>query len=182
MAETMKLILLEGGPAAGGNTLGERLVEGFRIQGEKSVLLDHDAYVEELCPNWIWPSQQQKEKDLSKARANHLNDINKYLAERFFVLAIGGVWLTNDDVRRYTSRLEVKTSVYLFHLNTPLSIRKQRLELRGPAPLIDLDKDQKERDQISSWPGHIYHNTNTPEMDAINLMKLINNGKGLVSQ
>ncbi len=177
----MKLILLEGGPASGKNTLGERLVEGFRVQGEKSVLLDHDTYVDELCPNWIWPSQQQKEKDLSKARANHLNDINKYLVERFFVLAIGGIWLTNDDVRRYTSKLEVKTSVYLFHLSIPMNIRRQRLELRGPAPPIDLDKHQEERDEISSWPGYIYHNTHTPETDASNLMRLINGGTGLVS-
>jgi adenylylsulfate kinase-like enzyme len=176
----MKLILLEGGPASGKNALGEKLAEGFRTQGEKSVLLDHDTYVEELCPNWIWLSQQQKEKDLLKARLNHLNDINKYLVEGFVVLAIGGIWLTNDDVRKYTSNLEVKTPVFLFHLNAPLIIRKQREQQRGHNPVIDLDKEQKERDKISSWPGYIYPNVNTPEIDAINLLKLINDGKGLV--
>jgi len=176
----MKLIFLEGGPASGKNTLGKKLVECFKIRGEKSVLLDHDTYVEELCPNWIWPSQQQREKDLSKARVNYLNDINKYLVKRFVVLAIGDIWLTNDDVKKYTSKLEVKTPVFLFHLNTPLRIKKQREEQRGHSPIIDLDKDQKERDQISSWPGYIYQNINAPEMDATNLMELINNEIGLI--
>jgi thymidylate kinase len=176
----MKLILLEGGPSSGKNTLGEKLVEKFKIQGKKAVLLDHDTYVEELCRNWIWTSEQQKEKDLLKARANLLNDINRYLLERFVVLAIGGIWLTNDDVRKYTSKLEVKTPVFLFHLNIPLEIRRQREEQRGHYPTIDLDKDQKERDKISSWPGYIYQNINTPEIDATNLAKLINDGKGFV--
>jgi shikimate kinase len=176
----MKLILLEGGPASGKNTLGEKLVECYKIKGEKSVLLDHDTYVEELCPNWTWPDQWQREKDLLKARTNHVNDINKYLVERFFVLAIGGVWLTNDDVKKYTSNLEVRAQVFLFHLSIPLELRKQRLEQRGPAPLINLEKDQKERDSILSWPGHIYQNINTPEIDAINLMNLISDGTGLI--
>jgi adenylylsulfate kinase-like enzyme len=176
----MKLILLEGGPASGKNTLGEKLVEGFNIQGEKSVLLDHDTYIEELSPNWIWPNEEQKEKDLSIARVNLLHDINKYLAKQFVVLAIGGVWLTNDDVRKYTRKLVVKTPVYLFHLNTPLKMRKQREEQRGHSLLIDLEKDQKERDEILSWPGYVYHNTKTAETDAMNLMKLINERIGLI--
>jgi adenylylsulfate kinase-like enzyme len=176
----MKLILLEGGPVSGKNTLGEKLVEGFKMQGKKSILLDHDTYVEQLCPNWIWPNKEQQEKDLSRARVNHLHDINKYLAKKFVVLAIGGVWLTNDDVRKYTSKLEVKTPVYLFHLNTPLKIRKQREEQRGHSLMIDLEKDQKQRDEILSWPGYIYHNTKTIETDAMNLLKLISDRIGLI--
>jgi adenylylsulfate kinase-like enzyme len=176
----MKLILLEGGPASGKNTLGEKLVEGFKIRGEKSVLLDHDNYVEQLCPDWTWPDEAQKEKDLSRARVSHLRDINEYLAKEFIVLAIGGLWLTNDDVRKYSSKLAVKTPVYLFHLNTPLKIRKQREEQRGHSPMIDLEKDQKKRDGIVSWPGHIYYNTNTIDIDANNLMKLINDRIGQI--
>jgi len=36
----MKLILLDGGPACGKNTLGALLVEEFSKKGEKAVLLD----------------------------------------------------------------------------------------------------------------------------------------------
>jgi shikimate kinase len=176
----MKLILLEGGPASGKNALGEKLVEGFRARGEKSVLLDHDTYVEELRPDWIWPAEEQKEKDLLRARDNHIYDINRYLAKKFIVLAIGGVWLTNDDVIKYTSKLEVKTPVYLFHLHAPLKIRKQREAQRGHSLMINLEKDQQARDKILSWPGYIYQNINTVDTDAINLMNLIDDKVGLI--
>ena len=176
----MKLILLEGGPVSGKSTLGEKIVEQFRAQGKKSVLLDHDIYVEDLCPDWTWPDEASKEYDLDRARAVHLRDINRYLAENYIVLATGGVWLTQNDVNEYTSGLEVKVPVYLFHLDIPLRLRKQRFNRRGVTPLINLDNDQWERNGIATWPGHIYHNTDTPETDALNLMKLIDAGTGLV--
>jgi shikimate kinase len=176
----MKLIFLEGGPASGKDVLGKKLVDCFRIQGEKSTLLDHDTYVEELRPTWVWLNEKSKAKDLKKVKIKYMKDINKYLANDFVVLAIGGTWLTDNDVKEYTSKLKMKTPVYLFHLNIPLNIRKQRLKQRGPAPLINLDKDQQQRDMITSWPGHIYQDINTPEIDAMNLMRLINQGIGLI--
>lgn len=176
----MKLILLEGGPASGKTTLGEKLVERFQAQGENSVLLDHDTYVEELCPDWTWPDEALKENDLARARAGHLKDINRYLAKNFVVVATGGLWLTAQDVSEYTSRLEVKTPVYLFHLDAPLDVRKQRLVRRGPAPRVNLDKDQEVRDAITSRPGHVYRNTAAPEREAANLMRLISAGAGLI--
>ncbi len=174
----MKLILLEGSPAYGKSTLGEKLVEIFGTQGEKSVLVDHDVYIDDLFPAWIQFSQQRKEKEITKAKNKHLSDINKYLVEGFVVLAIGGIWLTDDDVNKYTSKLAVKSPVFLFHLNAPLEIRKQREEQRGHNPIIALDQVQKERDMISSWPGYVFQNISTPEIDAARLMKLIQDGEG----
>ncbi len=86
----MKLILLEGSPASGKNTLGEIIVESYKAQREKVVLLDHDIYIDGLFPGWLRMSQQQKEREIIKARNKHLNEINKYLVEGFVVLAIGG--------------------------------------------------------------------------------------------
>jgi len=176
----MKLILIDGGPASGKNTLGKMLVNDFNEHRDKSILLDLDSYVEELCPKWIWKNNQQKEKDLLSARTNYINDINKYLQENFTIIAIGERFLTKGDVTRYTSKLAVKSQVYLYHLSVPIALRKQRLGERGPHSLIDLEKDQKDRDAVTSWPGCVYQNINSPEIDASNLMKLTQDGIGLV--
>ena len=64
----MELILIDGGPASGKNTLGELILYKFQELGEKTVLLDLDTYVEKLNPRWIWESDQQKESDQLNAR------------------------------------------------------------------------------------------------------------------
>ena len=74
----MKLILIDGGPASGKNTLGKLLVDQFNKNGEKAILLDLDSYVEEFNPKWIWESKEQEEKDHLNARVNFVKDINKY--------------------------------------------------------------------------------------------------------
>ncbi len=52
--------------------------------------------------------------------------------------------------------------------------------MRGPHSLIDLKKNQKEKDAVKKWPGYIYENINTPDIDAANLMLLIKKNKGLI--
>ncbi len=176
----MKLILIDGGPASGKNTLGKMVADDFIFDGEKSALLDLDTYVEKYCPTWKWDSEQKKESDLAKARTDFINDINKFLQDDFIVLAIGERFLTEDDVIRYTAKLLKKAPTYLYHLSVPFALRQQRLHERGPHSLIDLDQDQKDRDQITSWPGHIYQNINSPEVDAKELIKLIQKNVGLI--
>lgn len=177
----MKLILIDGGPASGKNTLGTLLVDKFQKQGTKTILLDLDNYVEEFNPKWIWENKQQEENDQLKARINFAKDINKYLKDDFIVIAIGERFLTKDDVIQFISKPEVTCPVYLYHLNIPLALRKQRLHQRGPHSLIDLEKDQRERDEIKNWPGYIYENINSPEEDSENLYKLMQENKGLMS-
>ena len=174
------LILIDGGPASGKNTLGKILVEKFNKQGNKSILLDLDSYVEKICPAWIWNDEGQKGKDLLNAGMNFIKNINKYLEAGLIVIAIGERFLRKKDVAKYTSNLSVKQSVYLYHLKIPLDLRRERLKQRGQHSLIDLDKDQKERDAIKKWPGYVYQNTNLPDVDASNLMKLVKNGLGLI--
>jgi len=72
----MKLIIIDGGPASGKNTLGNLLVQEFQKQDNKVVLLDLDTYVEEFNPKWIWENEQQKEKDQLNARINFAKDVN----------------------------------------------------------------------------------------------------------
>ena len=174
------LILIDGGPASGKNTLGKILVERFNMQGNKSILLDLDIYVEKICPAWIWNDEGQKGKDLLNARMNFIKNINKYLEAGLIVIAIGERFLRKKDVAKYTSNLSVKQSVYLYHLKIPLDLRRERLKQRWQHSLIDIDKDQKERDVIKKWPGCVYQNTNSPDVDALNLMKLVKNGLGLI--
>ncbi len=176
----MKLILIDGGPASGKNTLGKMLVDDLNAIRERSILLDHDVYVEKLCPTWVWTSNEQRESDLLNARTSFIKDINKYLRQDFTVIAFGVRFLTADDVKIYTSSLEVKCSVYLYHLSVPIALRRQRLDQRGPHSLIDLDKDQKNRDAIAVWPGYVYQNISSPESDAKELMKLIQANEGLL--
>ena len=174
------LILIDGGPASGKNTLGKILVEKFNNQGNKSILLDLDSQVEEICPTWIWNDEKQKEKDLLKARLNLIKDINKYLEGGLTVIAIGERFFRKKDVTKYTSKFKTKRSVYLYHLNVPIALRRERLKGRGTHSLIDLDKDQKERDEVKNWPGYVYQNINSPDVDASNLMNLIKDGLGLI--
>lgn len=177
----MKLILIDGGPASGKNTLGKLLLEKFQEKGEKAILLDLDQYVEEFNPKWIWENKEQEEKDQLNARINFAKDIDKHLENNFSVIAIGERFLTKDDVVRLTHRLKITSPVYLYHLNVPLGLRKERLHQRGPHTLIDLDKDQKARDLINDWPGYVYENINYPEEDAENLYQLIQDNKGLLN-
>lgn len=176
----MKLILIDGGPAAGKNTLGKLLVDKIDKNGEKAVLLDLDQYVEEFNSKWIWENKQQEEKDQLNARINFAKDIDKYLKNNFCVIAIGERFLTNDDVARFRNRLSMPRSMYLYHLSVPFDLRSERLHQRGPNTLIDLEKDQKERDAITNWPGYVYQNDNSPEEDAKNLYRLFQDGKGLL--
>ena len=176
----MKLIIIDGGPASGKNTLGNLLVQEFQKQDNKVVLLDLDTYVEEFNPKWIWENEQQKEKDQLNARINFAKDINKYLQDNFIVIAIGERFLTKEDIMRFMSKPKTTNPVYLYHLSTPFDIRLQRLHQRGPHSLIDLEKDQKDRDAVTTWPGYVYENINTPEEDVKNLIKLIQDNKGLL--
>ncbi|CAN5159254.1 hypothetical protein BH11PAT1_BH11PAT1_0830 [soil metagenome] len=177
----MKLILIDGGPASGKNTLGKLLVDDLNAQGDKSILLDHDTYIEELCPTWIWEHEHQKENDLLSATVHFIKDIDKFLKEDFNVVAIGVRFLSQEDVALYIKELAERVSVYLYHLSVPFILRKQRLDQRGPHSLIDLEKDQEDRDAITSWPGYIYQNINSPEVDAKELMKLIQTNIGLIA-
>lgn len=176
----MKLILVDGGPASGKNTLGTLLVDKFQQYGEKTILIDLDNFVEKLNPKWIWESKQQEQEDQLNARISFAKDISRYLKGNFTVIAIGERFLTKEDVTQLVSKLDVIPQIYIYHLNTPLALRKQRLHKRGPHTLIDLEKDQKERDVIKNWPGYIYKNINPPQKDAENLYKLIQENKGLI--
>lgn len=177
----MKLILIDGGPASGKNTLGNLLVRKFQEQGVKTILLDLDTYVEKINPSWVWDNDQQKEKDQLNARLNFAKDIDKYLEEDFIVITIGERFLTKDDITCFVSRLRTTCPIYLYHLSVPFVLRKQRLHQRGPHSLIDLGKDQNDRDAIKVWPGQVYENINSEHDDVENLFKLMQDGKGLIN-
>lgn len=176
----MKLIIIDGGPASGKNTLGSMLIDKLHQLGDKAILLDLDTYVEEFNPKWIWENEQQKEKDQLNARINFAKDLDKYLQDNFIVVAIGERFLNKTDISRFIDKLKTECQVYLYHLSVPLALRQQRLHQRGPHSLIDLEKDQKDRNEIADWPGYVYENINSPEEDASNLIKLIQENKGLL--
>lgn len=176
----MKLILIDGGPASGKNTLGKLLVKKLLGAGEKSVLLDLDTYVENYNPKWIWETDEQKEKDQKDARIDFSDDLDRYLKKNYTVIAIGERFLTIGDVKNLISKISTKCTVYLYHLDVPLKLRKTRLHLRGPHSLIDLEQDQKDRDAVLEWPGYVYKNISSPEEDAENLLRLIQIGSGLI--
>ncbi len=177
----MKLILIDGGPASGKNTLGELLSDKLRKLGGRAVLLDLDAYVEKFNPKWIWDNEQEKDKDQFQARVDISKDIDKYLLGDFIIVVIGESFLSKDDVIRFVKKLKVASPVYLYHLSAPFFLRVQRLYQRGPHSLIDLEKDQKDRDAVSQWPGYVYENIHSPEVDASRLLSLIQEGNGLLN-
>jgi hypothetical protein len=177
----MELVLIDGGPASGKNTLGELILTKFQELGEKTVLLDLDTYVEQLNPIWVWESEQQREKDQLNARLNIAKDIDRYLQEDYRVITIGERSLTKEDVSSFINRLEITPPTYLYHLSVPFKMRERRLHKRGPHSLIDLVKDQEDRDAVLDWPGFVYENKNSPEEDAVNLMNIIKQSKGLMS-
>ena len=176
----MKLILIDGGPASGKNTLGNLLVDEFKKLGNKAKLLDLDVYVEELNPSWIWDNKQQEEKDQQKARENLAQDINKHLSKDFIVIIIGERFLTKEDISNFINRLKITPSIYLYHLSIPFSLRVQRLDERGPHSLIDLKKDQRERDLNTKWYGYVYENVSSEKIDARDLFRLIQDNQGLL--
>lgn len=176
----MKLILIDGGPASGKNTLGTLLVEKLKTTGENVILLDLDSYVERINPSWIWSNKDQERQDQLKARENFAKEIDDILQKDAKIIVIGERFLNKDDVTAFLKRLNTICPTFLFHLSIPIEIRKSRLEKRGPHSLIDLEKDQKDRDNIKVWPGYVYKNINLPEIDANNIMKLIQDGKGMI--
>lgn len=176
----MKLVLIDGGPASGKNTLGELLVREFKKQNKKAILLDLDAYVEEFNPSWIWKDEKTKEKDQKNARINFAKDIDRHLQDNFVVIAIGERFLTKENIIGITSKLNSLYPVYLYHLTIPFELRKQRLHQRGPHSLIDLEKDQRDRDANPKWYGYVYKNINSAKVDARDLFKLIRNNVGLL--
>ena len=177
----MRLILIDGSPAAGKNTLGELLVKKLLELGKKAILLDLDSYVEQFNQHWIWDSDEQREKDQKNARINLSTGINKYLKEGYDVISIGERFLTTEDLRDFISKIPASRPTYVYHLSSPFILREKRLHSRGTHSLIDLVKDQKDRDTIKEWPGYVYENVNSPEEDAENLTRLIQDGQGLVS-
>ncbi len=175
----MKLILLDGGPASGKNTLGALLVRKLQDHGDKAMLLDLDTYIEQLNPTWIWNDKAKEENDQRNARANFAEAIDNYLRQKYIVIAIGERFLTKENIDNFIDKLKTSTLVYLYHLSIPFSMRMERLRKRGPHSLIDLAKDQKDRDSNLKWYGYIYKNVNSEEIDAQNLFKLIQGNKGL---
>ena len=175
-----KLILIDGGPASGKNTLGILLLQDFQKRGIKAILLDLDVNVEEINPSWIWKSKQEEGKDQQKARENYIRGINKYLQQDYIVIAIGERFLTKENIAIFINKLTVNCSIYLYHLSIPFPLRTRRLDERGPHSIIDLNKDQRERDSIKTWYGYVYENINSPIEDAKNMMRLIQNNEGLL--
>lgn len=176
----MKLLFIDGGPASGKNTLGELVTQKYNDLGEKTILLDLDIYVEALNPSWIWENEKEKEADQVNARIEIAKDIDRYLRDDYQVIVIGERFLSKADVENFVSRLDTKPAVYLYHLSVPYALREKRLHERGAHALIDLPKDQKDRDAVTSWPGYLYENINSPEEDASNLLKLIQKNKGVI--
>lgn len=176
----MKLIIIDGGPASGKNTLGNLLLKKFQELGNKATILDLDTYVEVLNPKWIWKNKRQENNDQLKARKNFIEDIKKYLKDNFDVIIIGEKFLIKKDLSAFLNRLGMDCDVYLYHLVVPLALRRQRLENRGTHSRIDLDKDQKKRDMVRDWPGYVYKNMKSPEEDTLNLFRLIQNKNGFI--
>lgn len=176
----MKLLLLDGGPASGKNSLGLLMVQEFKKRRIESCFLDLDTYVENLNPTWIWKDEQLKNNDLESARMNFAQDVDNYLQKDFVVIAISERFLTQADITCFLNRLTTNPPIHLFHLSVPFSLRKQRLEERGRHTLIDLDKDQQDRDSNAKWFGYVYENSNSPEQDAMNIMKLIQENYGFI--
>jgi hypothetical protein len=175
-----RLILIDGGPASGKNTLGQLMVQIFNNSGEKSVLLDLDTYVEKYNPKWIWEKEDLKQRDQLSARIDIARDIDSHLEQDYTTIVIGERFLTKNDITIFTENLKTSCPIYLYHLSIPFELREKRLHERGPHSLIDLAKDQKDRDQIKNWPGYVYENVNSPEVDAKNLITIINEKKGLI--
>ena len=142
--------------------------------------MDLDTFVEQINPSWIWKSKLLEETDQSKARKNFANTINRYLLEDYTIIVIGERFLTKDDISFFMSRLNINCPVQLYHLCVPFALRRKRLHERGPHSHIDLEKDQKERDMVLSWPGYVYDNINTPEVDTDRLATLIQDSKGTI--
>ena len=94
----MNLIIIDGGPASGKNTLGALLLEKFRKLGNKAVLLDLDTYVEKLNPKWVWANKKLESKDKLKARETFARDIEQYLRDSFDVIMIGEKFLSKDHL------------------------------------------------------------------------------------
>lgn len=179
----MKLILLDGGPAAGKNTLGILLVQKFQKQRDRAILLDLDIYVEQLEPTWVWNDKAKEENDQQKARVNFARAIDNYLRQNFVVITIGERFLTKKDIVNFIGRLKtLPPYIYLYHLNVPFPLRTERLNKRGPHSLIDLAKDQRDRDENPEWYGYIYKNVGSAESDAENLFKLILANQGLLNR
>jgi thymidylate kinase len=176
----MKLILIDGGPASGKSSLGHMLVNAIKKQGEQIILLDLDSYVENYCLTWKWENEEQKVKDLLKAKTDFANAINQSLESSASVIAIGDRFMSKDEVSNYINKLRAKVSVQLFHLNVPFELRKQRLHARGPHSLINLEQDQQDREAVKEWPGYVYANVSSIEQDTKNLLKLIQEGQGLI--
>jgi len=177
----MKLVLIDGGPASGKNTLGEILVDTFTQLGEKAILLDHDTYVEDLCPDWKWENTQQKELDLFTARQHFTAAIVEQIEKNTVIIAIGVRLFAKQDVEIYTRGISNEAQVYLFHLDVPFTLREERLRNRGPHSLINLAQDQADRDTVRFWPGYVYPNIHSPEEDAQQLFTLIQNSVGLIT-
>ncbi len=176
----MKLILIDGGPASGKNTLGTLMVQEFMKQRNDAILLNLDTYVEKFNPSWVWQDEQKKELDQQNARVNLAKDVSKYLKKNYVVITIGERFLTKEDIASFIKRLEIVSPIYLYHLRIPFSIRMKRLHERGPHSLIDLEKDQMDRDLNVKWYGYIYENINSPIEDVKNLMKLIQDNEGVL--
>ena len=157
------------------------MIQLFEKQNNKVILLDLDRCVEVFNPSWVWKDNQAKEKDLKKARVNFIDKINTHLQQDYIVIAIGERFLTKVDISNFITRLKIDSPIYLFHLTVPFSLRKDRLHKRGPHSLIDLEKDQKERDSNLKWYGYIYKNINTEQIDAQKLFQLIQNNHGLLN-
>lgn len=123
----MKLILIDGGPASGKNTLGSLLIKNFKQRKNKAVLLDLDLYIEKYNPSWVWKEEKQRERDLLQARKDFTKDIDEYLRQNFIVIAIGEKFLTKKDIINLVSKLEIACPTYLYHLNPSIKIRRERL-------------------------------------------------------
>jgi hypothetical protein len=175
------LIIIDGGPASGKNTLGALLVQKLEKQDHKVVLLDLDAYVEEINPSWIWEDRQKERINIQQARENFAQTIDGNLQQGFSVIAIGERFITKDDIAGFMNRLTGSCDTFhLYHLNPPFELRKKRLHQRGPCSLIDLEKDQREREANPKWYGYVYENSHSPIEDASTLLRLINNNAGLL--
>lgn len=143
------IIILNGLIASGKTTIGKELVKALNKSGENAIFFDLDDEVTRLNPKDYWESEEDKHKTWLQARKNLAHITLKSLKDNDIVVVVGP-FFDEEEIKGFTQYITFEIELYLFTLQTPVTMRISRNRSRIPS---NNPKDIQEQDER-------FHNSN----------------------
>lgn len=174
----MTVILISGPIASGKSAIGQRLARTLTAEGQQTEFIDLDKEVLKVHGSLSWESDQDRLDDWLRARRVAAEQANRHMVAGRTVVIAGPFYLP-DEIVGLTRYLTENTRVFLFVLETPLSLRLCRNRQRHkPSPDPEIHAQDAAITMLPTRYGTPIRNEGEPHDTVERLLHTIEAGRG----